>query len=100
MTTTPDSVISEPLLQQMAAEIQQEIPGAEVRLFGSHARGEATADPDVDLMIIVTDAWYATHNWFETWACSGASLLTIAFRSPPLPTQQGRGASFRPGRHG
>lgn len=66
MTRTPVSVISESQLQQMAAEIHQAIPGAEVRLFGSHARGEATADSDVDLMIIVTDAWYATHNWFET----------------------------------
>ena len=66
MTTTPGSVIGESQLQQMAAEIHQEIPGAEVRLFGSHARGEATADSDVDLMIIATDAWCATHNWFET----------------------------------
>ncbi len=31
-------------LQQMAAEIQLQIPGAEVRLFGSRARGEATPD--------------------------------------------------------
>ena len=70
MTPTPNpttqALVSESQLQQMAAEIHQEIPGAEVRLFGSHARGEARADSDVDLMIIVTDAWYATHNWFET----------------------------------
>ena len=42
---------SESLLQQMAAEIQQEIPGAEVRLFGSHARGEARPDSDIDLLL-------------------------------------------------
>jgi len=70
MTTTPKAspkaTVSEAQLQQMAAEILQEIPDAEVRLFGSHARGEARPSSDVDLMIIVTDAWYSQHNWFET----------------------------------
>jgi predicted nucleotidyltransferase len=70
MTTTPKAspkaTVSEAQLQQMAAEILQEIPGAEVRLFGSHARGEARPSSDVDLMIIVTDAWYSQHSWFET----------------------------------
>jgi len=60
MTTTPRATptgtVNEALLQQMAAEILQEIPGAEVRLFGSHARGDARPSSDVDLMIIVTDA--------------------------------------------
>ncbi len=46
---TPSSVISEAQLQQMAAEIREEIPEAEVRLFGSHARGEARSSSDVDL---------------------------------------------------
>ncbi|MEB3325776.1 MAG: nucleotidyltransferase domain-containing protein [Cyanobacteriota bacterium] len=70
MTPTPNAttqaLVSESQLQQMAADIHREIPGAEVRLFGSYARGKATADSDVDLMIIVPDAWYATHNWSET----------------------------------
>ena len=70
MTTTPRATptgtVNEALLQQMAAEIHQEIPEAEVRLYGSHARGDARPSSDVDLMIIVTDAWYAQHNWFET----------------------------------
>ena len=39
MTRAPAAAISELQLQTMAAEIQDEIPGAEVRLFGSHARG-------------------------------------------------------------
>jgi hypothetical protein len=50
MTTTPSSAIGEALLQQMAAEIREEIPEAEVRLYscgeacgyGSHARGDAS----------------------------------------------------------
>ena len=62
---TPSSVISEAQLQQMAAEIREEIPEAEVRLFGSHARGEARCSSDVDLMITVSDEWYAKHNRFE-----------------------------------
>ena len=66
MTTTPSTTISEAQLQQMAVEIHQEIPGAEVRLFGSYARGDARPSSDVDLMIIVTDEWYAQHNWFQT----------------------------------
>ena len=69
MTTTPDAtpqaLLSEAQLQQMAAEIRQEIPGAEVRLFGSHARGEARADSDIDLLITANDGWLAQHNRFE-----------------------------------
>ena len=37
-------VVDEPLLRKIAAEIKAAIPGAEVRLFGSRARG--TARPD------------------------------------------------------
>ena len=64
-STTPLNRINETLLRQMAAEIREEIPEAEVRLFGSHARGDARATSDVDLMITVSDGWYATHNRFE-----------------------------------
>ena len=66
MTTTPASVISEAQLQQMAAEIHQEIPGAEVRLFGSHARGEARPESDIDLLITADDGWLAQHSRFDT----------------------------------
>jgi len=74
MTTTPLGTVTETLLRQMAAEIREEIPEAEVRLYsygeafgyGSHARGDARPSSDVDLMIIVTDEWYAQHNWFQT----------------------------------
>jgi predicted nucleotidyltransferase len=62
---SPKATVSEAQLQQMAAEILQEIPGAEVRLFGSHARGEARSDSDIDLLITVTDDWLSHHNRFE-----------------------------------
>ena len=69
MTTTPKAspkaTVSEAQLQQMAAEILLEIPDAEVRLFGSHARGEASSDSDIDLLITVTDDWLSHHNRFE-----------------------------------
>ena len=65
LTVPGTSRVTDAQLQCMAAEILQEIPDAEVRLFGSHARGEAAAQSDVDLLITVTDDWYASHNWFE-----------------------------------
>jgi uncharacterized protein len=69
MTKSPNAtnqaLVSESQLQQMAAVIHQEIPGAEVRLFGSHARGEARPESDIDLLITVPDDWLAQHNRFE-----------------------------------
>jgi uncharacterized protein len=65
MTTTPLGSVNKALLRQMAAEIRAEIPEAEVRLFGSHARGDARPDSDIDLLITVTDDWLAQHNRFE-----------------------------------
>ncbi|MFM9088761.1 MAG: nucleotidyltransferase domain-containing protein [Cyanobium sp.] len=65
MTTTPLGTVNEALLQQMAAEIREEIPEAEVRLFGSHARGDARPDSDIELLITVPDDWLAQHNRFE-----------------------------------
>ncbi|WP_255479234.1 MULTISPECIES: nucleotidyltransferase family protein [unclassified Synechococcus] len=35
----------------MADLIHQAIPGSEVRLFGSRARGQAGPDSDIDLLI-------------------------------------------------
>ncbi len=71
-TSTTDSgpiasgpaAIGEDQLRAMAAAIRAEIPGAEVRLFGSRARGEARPDSDVDLLITAPDAWLAEHDRF------------------------------------
>lgn len=53
-------------LPRMAAEIQALIPGAEVRLFGSQAKGTARHDSDIDLLITIPDQWLAAHDRFLT----------------------------------
>jgi len=57
--------VDEPLLRTITAEIQAAIPGAEVRLFGSSARGTARPDSELDLLVTVPDAWLASHSRFE-----------------------------------
>jgi predicted nucleotidyltransferase len=52
----------------MAAAIRRLIPAAEVRLFGSRARGEAGPDSDVDLLITAPDAWLANRDRFALLA--------------------------------
>lgn len=54
------------VLPRMAAEIQALIPGAEVRLFGSQAKGTARHDSDIDLLITIPDQWLAAHDRFLT----------------------------------
>jgi predicted nucleotidyltransferase len=58
-------VVDEPLPRTIAAEIKAAIPGAEVRLFGSRARGTDRPDSDLDLLVTVLDAWLASHSRFE-----------------------------------
>ena len=58
MSLAPAAPIEE-RLTGMASAIRQLIPAAEVRLFGSRARGQAGPDSDVDLLITAPDAWLA-----------------------------------------
>ena len=44
-------VVDEPLLRTIASEIQAAIPGAEVHLFSSRARGNERPDSDLDLLL-------------------------------------------------
>jgi predicted nucleotidyltransferase len=53
-----------PVERAMATSIRQLIPDAEVRLFGSRARGEARPDSDIDLLITAPDGWLADHDRF------------------------------------
>ena len=52
-------------LPAIAALIHQAIPGSEVRLFGSRARGQAGPDSDIDLLITAPDRWLESHHRFE-----------------------------------
>jgi predicted nucleotidyltransferase len=67
-------VVDEPLLRTIAAEIQATIPGAEVRLFGSRARGNERPDSDLDLLVTVPDEWLAAHSRFEETDALGWKL--------------------------
>ena len=76
-TARPSSysyVVDEPLLRTIAAEIQAAIPGAEVRLFGSRARGTERPDSDLDLLVTVPDEWLARHSRLEETDALGWNL--------------------------
>jgi predicted nucleotidyltransferase len=49
-------------LQAMAEVIHGVIPGSEVRLFGSRAKGTAGPESDIDLLITAPDAWLEGRN--------------------------------------
>ena len=53
-------------LPLLAAKIGARIPGAQVRLFGSRARGNASPDSDIDLLITVPDIWLTSHDRWLT----------------------------------
>ena len=62
MTAPPSNVSAitiDPRISAIASGIAAAIPQAQVRLFGSRARGTARPDSDVDLLIIVPDQWLA-----------------------------------------
>jgi len=67
-------VVDEALLRTIAAEIQAAIPGAQVRLFGSRARGTERPDSDLDLLVTVPDEWLASHSRFEETDALGWKL--------------------------
>lgn len=62
MIPSSAAITLDPRLTQIAASIRAEIPGAEVRLFGSRARGQARSHSDADLLITVPDAWLEEHS--------------------------------------
>lgn len=62
--TALQSPLIEQRLSAMAAVIHQVIPGSEVRLFGSRARGQAEPDSDINLLITAPDSWLEHHHRF------------------------------------
>jgi predicted nucleotidyltransferase len=65
MTDPATATPIDPRIAVIAAEISAVIPGCEVRLFGSHARGTARPNSDADLLITVPDGWIQTHDRFK-----------------------------------
>ena len=63
MVTSAPSI--EQRIDAMAKRIRQAIPGSEVRLFGSRARGSAGPDSDIDLLITAPDDWMQGHHRFQ-----------------------------------
>ena len=62
MTAAPSSTSAipiDPRIRVIAAGIAAAIPDAQIRLFGSRARGTSRPDSDVDLLITVPDQWLA-----------------------------------------
>ena len=47
--------MNDPLLRQMTAAIIEEVDPQQVILFGSHARGDAKPDSDVDLLVVESE---------------------------------------------
>jgi predicted nucleotidyltransferase len=65
MTAVPGSTSAipiDPRIRVIAAGIAAAIPEAQVRLFGSRARGTSRPDSDVDLLITVPDQWLEGHD--------------------------------------
>jgi hypothetical protein len=65
MTAAPSSdsgITIDPHISEIAAGIAAAIPEAQVRLFGSRAKGTARPDSDVDLLITVPDHWLADRD--------------------------------------
>ena len=80
MATTTSAPIDQ-RLAVMVAGIRKLIPAAEVRLFGSRARGQAHPGSDVDLLITAPDAWLAQHDRFallgELWGAVAQPDLSV-----------------------
>ena len=64
MSTAVSTQTLDPRILEMAAEIQRRIPGAEIRLFGSRARGTHRLNSDIDLLVTAPDRWCQDNNRF------------------------------------
>lgn len=65
MTAAPSTLAAfpiDPRITTVVSGIVATIPEAQVRLFGSRARGTSRPDSDVDLLITVPDRWLASHD--------------------------------------
>jgi len=54
--------VTEELLREMVNAIVEEVDPEQVYLFGSHARGDAREDSDVDLLVVEREPFGAGHS--------------------------------------
>ena len=59
------TVVSETVLAEMVQAIVREVDPEQIYLFGSHARGEARADSDVDLLVVEREPFGPRHSRFQ-----------------------------------
>jgi len=74
------ATVSEDLLQQMAEVIVNEVAPERIIVFGSHARGDARPDSDVDLLVIEQEP-FGQHRSRRR----EAALLWRALAHIPIP---------------
>lgn len=74
------SSVSEDMLAQMTQVIVREVKPEQIILFGSHARGEAHPDSDVDLLVIEREDFSQQRSRRRE-----AALLWRALANFPVP---------------
>ena len=73
------SEITEQMLNEMTVTILRAVDAEQIYLFGSRARGDATPDSDIDLLIVEKEPFGPEHSrWTEIAKIRNALL--------PLPT--------------
>ena len=59
------TIVSETVLAEMVQAIVREVDPEQIYLFGSHARGKARADSDVDLLVVEREPFGPRHSRFQ-----------------------------------
>lgn len=72
-----DTTVTDADLVAMSARIAEEIHPERIILFGSHARGEANPDSDVDLLVITREGYGPHHSRRRVLAQLWRSLARI-----------------------
>lgn len=72
--------LNQETIEQITDAIVQEVDPKTVILFGSHARGDARPDSDVDLMVVESEAFSALRSRRAEY-----SRLSMALREFPFP---------------
>lgn len=77
-------------IQELVNKIVQEFKPLEVILFGSHARGDAGPDSDVDLLVVMSHNEHSSRKAAEITSRvhPGRFALDLIVRSPEVVSQR------------